>query len=219
MNPLEAAGEPSRFRQIAKITHSLADRWNFTGARTEELLRYALYVLSVNRLTFLEVAVLLANDGYRAELLKNVTNGDVREYFELRFDPLSDAMKATMREPVLNKLTELTGNPHFRYVLGQSRSTISFDDALASRSIVLVNLYKGLLGSHALTFGALVYAKLKAAIRTVLGLQGPQSEISSAAVVRFICACKASECAVPEELGGSYSYENTYSRGVKKQMR
>jgi hypothetical protein len=164
MNPLEATDETRRFLQVAEVTRTLTDRWDFKGARTEELLRNALFVLSENGLTLLEVGILLANDDYRAALLKNVTNADVREYFELRFDPLSDAMKAVLREPVLNKLTELTGDPHFRFILGQRKSTISFDEILDSGYVGLVDLKKGALGMHATTLGALVYAKLKPAI-------------------------------------------------------
>jgi DNA helicase HerA-like ATPase len=164
LNPLEAADDQSRFLQVAELTHALADRWDFRGARTEELLRNTLFVLSANSLTILEAALLLGHDEYRAELLKNVRNQDVREYFELRYDPQSEAMKAAMREPVLNKLSELTADPHFRYILGQRESTISFDDALRHGKIVLVNLNKGALGVHALTFGSLVLAKLKIAI-------------------------------------------------------
>jgi type IV secretory pathway VirB4 component len=164
MNPLEATDEITRYLQIVDVTRTLADRWDFKGARTEELLRNSLLVLSENNLTILEVGILLANDSYRAKLLRSVTNADVREYFELRFDPLSDAMKATMREPVLNKLTELTADPHYRFILGQRESTISFDEILNRNLIVLVNLNKGALGMHAPTLGALVYSKFKAAI-------------------------------------------------------
>lgn len=164
MNPLEAANDTSRYLQVMEVTRTLADRWDFKGARTEELLRNALLALSENNLTVLEVGILLGNDGYRASALKRVTNADVREYFELRFDPLSDAMKATMREPVLNKLTEVTADPHYRFILGQRESTISFDQILNRNSVVLVNLNKGALGRHAATLGALVYAKFKAAL-------------------------------------------------------
>jgi len=164
MNPLEATDEITRYLQIVEVTRTLADRWDFKGARTEELLRNSLLVLSENNLTVLEIGILLANDNYRATLLKNVTNTDVREYFELRFDPLSEAMKVTMREPVLNKLTELTADPHYRFILGQRESTISFDEILNRNLVVLVNLNKGALGMHAPTLGALVYSKFKAAI-------------------------------------------------------
>jgi hypothetical protein len=164
LNPLEAHDEFSRFREVAEVTRSLADRWDFKGARTEELLRNALFVLSANGLTLLETALLLSDDFYREQLMRKVMNQDVREYFELRFNPLSDAMKGTMREPALNKLSEFTADPHFRYILGQRVSSFSFDEALAGGQIVLINLQKGRLGIHSTTFGSLILAKLKEAI-------------------------------------------------------
>jgi hypothetical protein len=164
LNPLEATNETDRFRQIREVTRTIVEPWGFKGARTEELLRNALYVLSENGLTLLELGLLLASDNYRATLLKKVTNVDVREYFELRFDPLSDAMKATMREPVLNKLGEFTSDPHFRFILGQRESTIFFDEILYSGLTVFVNISKGALGVYGPLLGALIYGKLKTAI-------------------------------------------------------
>jgi hypothetical protein len=164
LNPLEASDEQTRFLIVAEVTRNLADRWNFRGARTEELLRNSLFVLSANGLTILELGILLSNDSFRERMLKKVSNQDVREYFLYRFDPLSDAMKSTLREPVLNKVTEFTADPHFRYILGQRKSTFSFDDVLADGKIVLVNLNKGRLGLHAITFGGLVLGAFTAAI-------------------------------------------------------
>lgn len=164
LNPLEVSDDISRFRETAELTRALADRWDFKGARTEELLRNGMFVLSASGLTLLEMQYLLSDDEFRQLLLKKVANQEVREYFELRFNPLSDAMKATMREPVLNKLSEFTADPHFRSILGQSRSTLSFDKVLDEGMIVFINLNKGSLGPHALTLGSLLMAKIKAAI-------------------------------------------------------
>ena len=164
MNPLEVKDEYARFREVAGATRGLADKWNFHGARTEELLRNSLFVLSANGLTLLEVAILLVNEEYRKNLLKRVSNQEVREYFELRFDPLSESMKATMREPVLNKLTDFTADPHFRYLIGQRRSTVGFDDAMARGLILLFYLPKGQCGDHTLTLGSLFLTKLTAAM-------------------------------------------------------
>ena len=164
LNPLEANDEQTRFLIVAEVTRNLADRWSFRGARTEELLRNSLFVLSANGLTILELGILLSNDGFRERMLKKVSNQDVREYFLYRFDPLSEAMKSTLREPVLNKVTEFTADPHFRYILGQRKSTFSFDDVLADGKIVLVNLNKGLLGIHSITIGGLVLGAFTAAI-------------------------------------------------------
>ena len=164
LNPLETTDDQSRFLLAAEITCDIADRFDFKGARTEELLRNGLFVLSANGLTLLEMTRLLTDNAYRAQLIKRVANGDVREYFTLRYDPLSEPMKATVREPVLNKLSEFVSDPHFRHILGQRESTFSFDDALDTGKIILVSANKGRLGVHATTFGSLVLAKLKAAV-------------------------------------------------------
>jgi hypothetical protein len=58
--------------------------------------------------------------------LKNVTNRDIRQYFELRYDQVSGPMRGTMREPILNKTSAFTADPHFRHIVGQTRSTFSF---------------------------------------------------------------------------------------------
>ena len=164
LNPLEAEDDHSRFLMAAEITRDVADRWDFKGARTEELLRNGVFVLSANGLTLLEMELLLTDGSYRAQLVKKVESASVRDYFTLRFDPLSEAMKATMREPVLNKLSEFVGDPHFRHILGQRESTFSFDEALESGKIILVNANKGSLGIHATTFASLALGKLTKAI-------------------------------------------------------
>jgi len=39
--------------------------------------------------------------------LKRVENAEIRQYLELRYDQTSEAMRATMREPILNKTSEM----------------------------------------------------------------------------------------------------------------
>ena len=113
----------SAWRNSAQI---LRERWalDHFGARTDELLRNSLYVLAANGLTLLELSLLLTHTGFRAACMKKVANAEVRQYFELRFDPLSDAMRAVMREPILNKTSAFTADPHFRHIVGQTQSTL-----------------------------------------------------------------------------------------------
>lgn len=117
INPIESRDGNSRFIQIAEFTQVLRQRWHLEsfGARTDELLRNSLYVLAENGLTLLEVGPLLSHSGFRARCLKNVTNTEVRQYFELRYDSVSEPMRAIMREPILNKIPgrELIGYAEF----------------------------------------------------------------------------------------------------------
>jgi hypothetical protein len=163
LNPLEGADD---FVRVAEFSQILRERWalDHFGARTDELLRNSLFVLAANGLTLLELSLLLTHTGFRAECMKRVSNAEVRQYFELRFDPLSDAMRAVMREPILNKTSAFTADPHFRHIVGQTQSTFSLREAMDDSAWVVVNLEKGRLGENALTLGSLILTMLKNAL-------------------------------------------------------
>jgi hypothetical protein len=164
LNPLEQ--DSTDFVRIAEFAQLLKQRWHLEtfGARTDELLRNSLYVLSENALTLVELAPLLTHNGFRAACLKRVHNEDVRQYFEFRYNQASEPMQATMREPILNKTSAFTADPHFRHIVGQVRSTFSIREAMDNGYWVIVNLEKGRLGEQAFTLGSLVFAMMKNAL-------------------------------------------------------
>ena len=164
LNPLEQ--ESPDFVRIAEVAEILKRYWGLDhfGARTDELLRNALYVLSANDLTLVELAPLLADGGFRAGCLERVTNAEVRQYFDLRYDLASEAMRATMREPILNKTSAFTADPKFRHIVGQQHSTFSLREAMDEGYWIIVNLAKGRLGGQALLLGSLIFTMLKNAL-------------------------------------------------------
>ncbi len=137
LNVLEQRNSQSSFVQIAEFAQILKQRWHLDsfGARTEELLRNALAVLSDNSLTLLELAPLL-----------------------------TEGMQASMRDAILNKVSAFTADPHFRHILGQQQSTFSLVEAIDEGRWVILNLDKGRLGEHASTLGSLFLTKLKNAL-------------------------------------------------------
>jgi hypothetical protein len=163
-NPLEA--ERPDFVRIAEFAAILRQRWGLDhfGARTDELLRNALYVLAVNGLTLLELAPLLTHTGFRASSLKDVPNAEVKQYFELRYNQASDGMRAVMAEPILNKTSAFTADPNFRHMVGQRKSTFSMRDAMDRGYWVIADLNKGRLGEHAITLASLLFAMVKGAL-------------------------------------------------------
>jgi type IV secretion system coupling TraD/TrwB family protein len=165
-NPLEQ--ESPDFVRIAEIGEVLKVRWHLDsfGARTDELLRNALFALSANGLTLLELAPFLTRSGFRAHCLKQVQNAEVRQYFEFRYDQVSEGMRTTMREPILNKISAFTAGPHFRHIIGQPKSTFSIREAMDRGFWVIVNLDKGRLGEQALSLGSLIFTVVKNALFT-----------------------------------------------------
>ena len=166
LNPLEDV-EPD-FVRIAEFAEVLKQRWGLDhfGARTDELLRNALYVLAANGLTLLELAPLLTHPGFRAKCLKAVPNAEVRQYFEVRYGQVSEPMRAVMREPILNKTSAFTADPRFRHIVGQTQSTFSMREAMDEGHWIIANLEKGKLGEQALTLGSLLFTMIKNALFT-----------------------------------------------------
>lgn len=165
-NPLEA--DRPDFVRIAEFAAILRQRWGLDhfGARTDELLRNALYVLSANGMTLLELAPLLTHNGFRASSLKNLPNAEVKQYFEMRYDQASEGMRAVMREPILNKTSAFTADPNFRHMVGQRKSTFSMRDAMDRGYWVIADLNKGRLGEHAITLASLMFSMAKGALFT-----------------------------------------------------
>lgn len=147
INVLSGGDEQGAYVQIAEIAQLLRDRWRLDtlGVRTEELLRCALLVLRDNNLTLLELTRLLTDSPFRLSLLQKTGNSEARNYFESRFEPLSEPMKGVYREAVLNKLTAFTADPHFRHVLGQQQPSFDLSVALDQGTWIIVNLDKGRL--------------------------------------------------------------------------
>lgn len=167
LNVLEAQAGPQNYVQLAEFAQILQSRWKLEfGARTEELLRNSLHVLADNRLTLLELTPLLTNPDFRAVCLRQVQNTEVVAYFASRYDTRSEAMQATYRDAILNKISGFTTDLRFRHILGQQRSTFSLLDAMDHGQWVIVNLDKGRLGDQAATLGSLLLTKLKNALFT-----------------------------------------------------
>jgi hypothetical protein len=166
LNPLQSESAADRFVQVAEFTQILRQRWHLEtfGPRTDELLRNTLYVLAENGLTLLEITPLLSDSAFRAACLKAVTNEEVKQYFELRYDKVSEAMKALMREPIANKVSAFTADPRFRHIIGQARSTFSLVDAMDQGYWVILNLPKSRLGEQAITLGSMLFTNIKNAL-------------------------------------------------------
>src|SRR5579871_1927722 len=77
-NPLEQ--EHPDFVRIAEFATILKQRWGLDhfGARTDELLRNALFVLAANGLTLVELGPLLSHTSFLSSCLEQVKNVEVR---------------------------------------------------------------------------------------------------------------------------------------------
>jgi hypothetical protein len=163
LNVIQTARDGRTFVQIAEFAQILKTRWKLEtlGARTEELLRNSLHLLADNNLTLIELGPLLTNATFRAECLRHATNAEVSGYFESRYNVASPGMQASLRDPVLNKITGFVADPNFRHIVGQRQTTFSLVDAIDQGYWILLNIDKARLGEQAVTLGSLFLAQFK----------------------------------------------------------
>lgn len=162
LNILEAESG-SRAALVSEIVEIFLERWNLhhLGARTEELLRNCLWVLSETGMALTDLPPFLCNTGLRASLVDRTSNPQVKEYFRSRYEQLSDQMQTVMREPILNKVTAFTTDRAIRHIVGQRSSTIDLGKAIDSRKWIVLSALKASLGANAETLAALLITKLE----------------------------------------------------------
>jgi hypothetical protein len=162
-NPLDALGQP--FAASLELVDIFRRFWGdgYWGPRMDELLRNSLVTLSENSLTLLETRPLLTHPEFRERLVENVSFGEVRDYWNYRYNPLSEKMQSMYREPVLNKITAFIADPAIYRILGQRESTINFREAMDRGKWILLNLSKGHLKENVRLLGTLFLTKLKQA--------------------------------------------------------
>ena len=163
-NPLEQGSGDSPFLQAQEFAQILRKRWQDGqfSPRLEELLRNSLYTLSVTGETLLLLPDLLGNKRVRHALVQKLPSGQIRDYWTGRYNRLSAQMQTVFREPLLTRISSFIGNPMIRDIVGQKKSTFSFEEAIRQGRWVIVNLSKGRMGEeNSSVLGSMLFTKLQ----------------------------------------------------------
>lgn len=165
-NFLEDTLPDDRARTADALVSALRDIWfESWGPRMETILRQsALALLEMPRASIAFIPRLLTDDEWRAAVTSRLSNSLTRNFFEHRFDEWRDAYRGEAIEPVLNKLDAVLSFPALLETVGQHRSTLHLEHAMAAGRIVIANLTTGIVGgSAARVFGALLIARARTA--------------------------------------------------------
>jgi hypothetical protein len=170
LNLLEFRDEQERHflvQELAAMLVNIAENPDFAGPMFHHWLRNATLLVTANPDdpgTLAELPRLYANPDFHKRWLPHVTDPMVRNYWEEEFKRTSDFHRSEAMGYMLSKLTPLLSDPTLRNILGQRRSSIDFDAAMAEGKILLVNLSKGQLGdASARLLGMTLVARLTSA--------------------------------------------------------
>jgi hypothetical protein len=167
MNVLEAARPEQKALVVSNVVSIFHKLWEASwGPRLEDILRNGLFALIEQPVPVSLIALpkLLTNSSYRKNILANVTNPIVLDFFHNSYDKWKDAFREEAVSPVLNKLRAFLTNPLLRGVIGQTRSSFDFRWMMDNNKIFLCDLSKGSIGEdNARLLGSLIVTKEKLA--------------------------------------------------------
>jgi hypothetical protein len=144
--------EQGRERAVDHVLHVFSDIYRASwGPRTADILRNGLLTLTSTRahdgsaFTLCELPELLTNASFRRYVTGQLDPTGALSSFWHAYDGLTEAQRAEIIGPVLNKLRAFVLSSSLRLLLGQSEG-IDLGEVFRKRRIVLVRLSKGALG-------------------------------------------------------------------------
>ncbi|WP_306356765.1 MULTISPECIES: type IV secretory system conjugative DNA transfer family protein [unclassified Nocardia] len=147
VNPLDAAPADLDLavENMASIFSRIYSRW--WGPRTDDLLRASLRTLCARpgTPTLVDLARLLSGSTHLDTLTRDV-NDPVLQGFWTAYTGMSDASRAQIVAPLLNKLRAFLLRPFVRQAIAAGESTVDLSDVLDNGGICLARLPKGSLG-------------------------------------------------------------------------
>lgn len=124
-----------------------ADSW---GPRTQDILHAGLLTLAHRPdASLIMLPLLLTNAGFRRSVTSGMHDEIALGPFWNWYERLSEAERAAVIAPVMNKLRAWLLNPRVRAVLGQRHTKFDMTEVFTQRKILLVPLQAGLIGDEA----------------------------------------------------------------------
>jgi len=99
----------------------------------------ALIVLIANKLTLMDMPLLLTSQDFREQCLKRVTDPNVIAFFHERYDQWGREAPL-MRESTLNKVGAFSLNPRLKIMLGQKANHLDFRAIMDDKRILILDL-------------------------------------------------------------------------------
>lgn len=150
INPLAGGSPDVRVEGLLEVFTALFG--DALGPRSRDVLHNGLLVLARHGDTSLPMLpLLLTNARFRRLLTSPVIHDDpvaVGPFWQW-FESISQAERATVIAPLMNKLRIFTINKQLRAVVGQPRPRFNLEQLVTENKIVLVPLKAGVLGQHA----------------------------------------------------------------------
>jgi len=135
------------------------------GHRIEYILRNTIQTaLTLPDPTIFTIFELLTNDDYRKQVTNQLPAGTLKNFWKNELGKAGNMQRVKMSQGVTSKIGRFEFSVATKRVMGQTKSSIDFDDIFSSGKILICNFSKGRLGEDtSALFGTAILAKLQVA--------------------------------------------------------
>lgn len=157
--------EIERAIAVDRVMHVFEKLWPETkGILLEKLLRYiTLTFLEHPGHTLADIPLLLSDSAYRARIVNQLTNQNVKAYWQQEYDAMSPGERRTETYALTNRLSKFLSVPYVKNIVSQQKNTLDFQRAILEQEVLFICLpYKRMKGFASLV-GTILLAQLHAA--------------------------------------------------------
>lgn len=171
LNPLEVTNREEAELVVAGLMSIFTKIWaNVWSARMEYILRNTFLTLAdVPDTTLEDVLKILSNQSYRNKIVSKLSDRALINFWEEEFNKMPADLQKEAIAPIQNKVGQFVTSPTIRRIIGTPKSSISIDEIMNEKKILIANLSQGRLGEdNAALVGAMLITKFQlAAMRRV----------------------------------------------------
>ena len=158
-NPFKGVPPQLRHQAAQGFTEIMEKQFgNQWSHRIEHVLRLSLLaLLDYPEATLHGLISLLTDEQYRRKVIIHIKDDLVKRFFEYEFDDWAHKFEADGVTPIVNQITKFLAVPAIRNIFIQKENKIDFNDIIARRAVILVNLARTTVGDqNAHVLGSLI---------------------------------------------------------------
>ncbi len=144
---------------IINLMYKLYDPYKtgIVGPRFEHAIRNIMLTVMIEPgATFVEIVRCLTDPSYVKSLLPKLSDPMVKRYWTDQIAQTSDFHKSEVLDYIVSKFGRFITNKMMRNIIGQSKSSFNFRQAMDEGKIIIINLAKGTIGEENSAFLGLI---------------------------------------------------------------
>lgn len=134
-------------------------------SRLEHVFRFTcLALLDYPDATMYGMLKLLTDREYRQKVISHIGDDVVKRFWAIEFASWSEKFDTEAIVPLVSRLGQFLSNPLIRNIFGQKANKIDFDEIMAQKKMIFMNISKGKIGDeNAELFGSIFVTKIQQA--------------------------------------------------------